>query len=152
MTKKILVAVDMSKISEAVFAYGCSLALRLKDDVTFIHVTPHPTLWRGYEQWLPAELNQEIEDVARKKLEYYYRKTLEDMPAFADTKHELVVRQGNPADTIIEYAKEHSFDLIVIGYRGQSNIERLVVGSTAANVARYAHCSVLIYRPGFDVL
>jgi len=26
------------------------------------------------------------------------------------------------------------------------------VGSTAANVARYAHCSVLIYRPGLDIL
>jgi nucleotide-binding universal stress UspA family protein len=152
MPKKILVAIDMSKMSEAVFSYGCSLALRLRDDVTFIHVTPPPTLWRGYEQWLPAELNQEIEEVARKKLDYYYRKALEDMPALGETKHELVVRQGNPADTIIEYAKEHSFDLIVIGYRGQSNIERLVVGSTAANVARYAHCSVLIYRPGYDVL
>jgi len=52
----------------------------------------------------------------------------------------------------MSYARENDFNLIVIGYRGQSTIERLVVGSTASNVARYAHCSVLIYRPGRQII
>ncbi len=83
MAKKILVAVDMSKISEAVFAYGCSLALRLNDDVTFIHVTPHPTLWRGYEQWLPAELNQEIEELRARNSNTTIAKHLKTCPLSA---------------------------------------------------------------------
>lgn len=80
MSGKILVAVDMSKMSEEVFAYGCSLALRLKAEAEFIHVLPHPTLWRGYEPWLPPEIDAEVAEIARKKLDYYFRKTKEDLP------------------------------------------------------------------------
>ena len=65
MFKKILVAVDMSKMSEEVFAYGCSLALRLGAEATFLHVLPHPTLWRGYEPWLPPEIDVEVAEIAR---------------------------------------------------------------------------------------
>ncbi|NLB83240.1 MAG: universal stress protein [Synergistaceae bacterium] len=152
MPKKILVAVDMSKMSEEVFGYGCSLALRLGTDATFIHVLPHPTLWRGYEPWLPPEIDAEVAEIARKKLAYYLRKAKEDIPEIDRMNYEMVVKEGTPSDVIINYAREKEFNLIVIGYRGQSTIERLVVGSTAANVARYAHCSVLIYRPGIQIL
>lgn len=152
MVKKILVAVDMSKMSEEVFSYGCSLALRLGAEATFIHVLPHPSLWRGYEPWLPPEIDAEVGEIARKKLDYFFRKAKEDLPALADVNYKMVVKEGNPSDVIINYAKENGFHIIIIGYRGQSTIERLVVGSTASNVARYAHCSVLIYRPGPQVI
>ncbi|MGI6784081.1 MAG: universal stress protein [Aminivibrio sp.] len=151
MSGKILVAVDMSKMSEEVFSYGCLLSMRLQVEASFIHVLPHPTLWRGYEPWLPPEIDAEVAEIASKKLAYYLKKTKEKHPELDSTKYEMVVKEGNPSDVIMSYAKENDFNLIVIGYRGQSTIERLVVGSTAANVARYAHCSVLIYRPGIQV-
>ena len=47
MSGKILVAVDMSKMSEEVFSYGCCLAMHLKVEAAFIHVLPHPTFLRG---------------------------------------------------------------------------------------------------------
>jgi len=152
MLKKILVAVDMSKMSEEVFSYGCSLALRLGAEVTFLHVLPHPTLWRGYEPWLPPEIDAEVAEIARKKLDYYFRKAKEDFPELEQANYSMVVKEGNPSDVIINYAKENDSQLIIIGYRGQSTLERLVVGSTASNVGRYAHCSVLIYRPGEQIL
>jgi nucleotide-binding universal stress UspA family protein len=61
-----------------------------------------------------------------------------------------MVAQGNAAEIIIETAKKGDFNLIVIGFKSISGIPQLMVGSTTTNVARYAHCSVLIYRPGFD--
>lgn len=152
MSGKILVAVDMSKMSEEVFSYGCCLAMHLKVEAAFIHVLPHPTLWRGYEPWLPPEIDAEVAEIAKKKLAYYFKKTKEKYPDLDNAKYEMVVKEGNPSDVIMSYAKENNFNLIVIGYRGQSTIERLVVGSTAANVARYAHCSVRIYRPGLQVI
>jgi nucleotide-binding universal stress UspA family protein len=115
-------------------------------------VLPRPTLWRGYEPWLPPEIDSEVAEIARKKLDYYFRKTKEDLPELENVDYKMIVREGNPSDIIMNYAKEHDFNLIVIGYRGQSTIERLVVGSTASNVARYAHCSVLIYRPGQQII
>jgi len=41
-------------------------------------------------------------------------------------------------------------DLIGLGYKGHSALENIIVGSTASKVARYAPCSVLIYRPGHE--
>lgn len=151
MPRKILVAVDLSKMSDKLIAYACSLSHRLDVEADFIHVLPHPTLWKGYEPWLPPELDVEISEIARKKINYYIHKAKEAMPQFAERSHEIIVEEGSPSDVIIRCAKEGDYNLIIIGYRGQSTIERLVVGSTAANVARYAHCSVLIYRPGLDV-
>ena len=48
------------------------------------------------------------------------------------------------------FAELAAYDLVVVGNRGNSRISSLVVGSTASKVARYAHCSVLIYRPGYE--
>ncbi len=151
MPRKILVAVDLSKMSDKLIAYACSLSYRLDVETNFIHVLPHPTLWKGYEPWLPPELDVEISEIARKKIKYYIHKAGESMPHCADRSHEIIIEEGSPSDVIIRCAKEGNYNLIIIGYRGQSTIERLVVGSTAANVARYSNCSVLIYRPGLDI-
>ncbi len=61
-----------------------------------------------------------------------------------------MIEEGDPADSVIRTAREGGYNLIVVGYRGPSTLEYLVGGSTAAKVARYAPCSVLIYRPGFE--
>jgi nucleotide-binding universal stress UspA family protein len=36
--------------------------------------------------------------------------------------------------------------LIVLGRRGKSKFERMLVGSTAEKVLRYAHCPVMVVR------
>ena len=63
------------------------------------------------------------------------------VPAEPDT------RFGDPAQEIISAAFEHEADLIVIGSRGQTGFERLVLGSVARNVLTHAPQSVLIVHP-----
>jgi len=151
--KKILVGVDMSKVGEDVTFYGLSLAYRLDVDVAFIHVLPHPSLWKGYDPWIPrTEIGHEIKEIAKKRLMYYLKKAEGKDPILKDKKRDIVIQEGNPAETIIDYAKKNGFNLIIVGSRGHSTFERIVVGSTAANVARYAHCSVLIHRAGDDII
>jgi nucleotide-binding universal stress UspA family protein len=57
------------------------------------------------------------------------------------------VRQGNPAEEILQAAEEQSTDLIVVGSSGRSAIARFFVGSVAERVARHAACPVLMARP-----
>lgn len=59
---------------------------------------------------------------------------------------EVVAVLGAPADVLVEEAKERGADLIVVGRRGLSGAERLVMGSVSSKVARTASCSVLIVR------
>ncbi len=52
----------------------------------------------------------------------------------------------NPRHVIYRLAEECHVDLILLGSRGRSSIERLLLGSTAQAVLRHAHCSVEIVR------
>ena len=59
---------------------------------------------------------------------------------------EVVAVLGAPADVLVEEAEKRGADLIVVGRRGLSGAERLVMGSVSSKVARTAPCSVLIAR------
>lgn len=152
MPRKILVAVDLSKFSEDLVLYGHGLGHRLGVQVDFLHVLPHASLFRGYEPWLPPEVGTEVREIAHKKIAYWIRKAEENLPTPPEHHHEVLVEEGIPADTILSLAKSGGYNLIVVGHRGHSALEHLFVGSTTTTVARYAPCSVLIFRPGLDVL
>jgi nucleotide-binding universal stress UspA family protein len=59
---------------------------------------------------------------------------------------EVVAVAGAPADVLVEEAKQRGAELIVVGRRGLTGAERLVMGSVSSKVARTATCSVLIAR------
>jgi nucleotide-binding universal stress UspA family protein len=40
-----------------------------------------------------------------------------------------------------------SYDLVVIGSRGQTGIKRFLLGSTAERIVRESPCSVLVVKP-----
>ncbi len=50
----------------------------------------------------------------------------------------------SPVAAITKLADKGSYDLIVLGSRGQGGFERLVLGSMVEGVVHYADCSVLI--------
>ena len=57
---------------------------------------------------------------------------------------ELVDAVGEPAEAIVEVAEVHQADLIVVGTREPSTVERLLGHSVSEGVQRRAHCDVLI--------
>jgi nucleotide-binding universal stress UspA family protein len=57
---------------------------------------------------------------------------------------EFVPALGEPADTIVEVAKERNADLIVVGTRQPNVLERLLGQSVSQTVSRHAQCDVLI--------
>jgi nucleotide-binding universal stress UspA family protein len=57
---------------------------------------------------------------------------------------ESMVQHGSAAHQLVEAAADWDADLIVVGSRGQSGLERLLVGSVARAVLYHAACSVLV--------
>jgi nucleotide-binding universal stress UspA family protein len=55
-------------------------------------------------------------------------------------------RRGHPAKTIVNFAKEGSYDLIVIGHSDHSELWGRLLGDTADRVSDHAYCSVLIVK------
>lgn len=54
------------------------------------------------------------------------------------------VRYGNPAEQIVESAREMKADLIIIGHRDQSALARWLNGSVGASILHHPPCSVLV--------
>jgi nucleotide-binding universal stress UspA family protein len=68
--------------------------------------------------------------------------------AIADRVHFFVhVRIGHAAEEILDLAQEVGADLIIVGSKGLTGVERLVLGSVAEQVVREAHCTVEVARP-----
>lgn len=51
---------------------------------------------------------------------------------------------GEPAEVLLEAAKDFDADLIVVGSRGLSSHAHFILGSVAASVAHHAPCDVLV--------
>jgi nucleotide-binding universal stress UspA family protein len=62
---------------------------------------------------------------------------------FAVQKH---VREGDPAQTLVEVANEQDADLIVVGARGTSGARHFIIGGVAAKLAHHTPTSLLIVR------
>lgn len=60
---------------------------------------------------------------------------------------EIDVRQGDPAHEIVRAATDWAADLVVMGTRGRTGLERVLLGSVAHKVLMHAPCSVLISHP-----
>ncbi len=53
---------------------------------------------------------------------------------------------GHEVETIVTFAKEHGFDLLVVGFIGHSKLSATQWGSTSVNLTRLAPCSVLVVK------
>lgn len=150
---KVLIAVDFSPIGREVAHAGYQIAQRLGMNPTFFHCAPLTSrFFEGYDIKAFVSPTSKIEtdnlkQVATQKLNKVMEDVLSEKGITAGLKIDEHVTVGDAGEEIVEYAKKNKFDLIVIGYKSYSTIERILVGSTASKVARYAPCSVLIYRP-----
>jgi nucleotide-binding universal stress UspA family protein len=59
----------------------------------------------------------------------------------------IVVLEGQPYQELITYAGKINADMIVLGIRGHSLLEKFLVGSTTDRVISRASCPVLAVRP-----
>ena len=60
---------------------------------------------------------------------------------------EFLVWEGDPGDSIAAAAEAEHADIVVVGTRGRSGAERMLLGSVSDHVVRHAECPVLVVRP-----
>lgn len=78
--------------------------------------------------------------------------TIEGMAESHDVECVTAIREGSPAETILEYAEEVEADLIVAGTHGRSGVKRHLIGSVTERLVRHSTCPVLTIRlPETDV-
>ena len=73
----------------------------------------------------------------------------EDLKEFEEmnedgVKISSIIREGSPANVILDVAVEEDIDLIVIGSSGKSRFDRFILGSVSDKVVNAAKCPVLV--------
>ena len=149
---KILVCTDGSEHSQkalekaSIIAEGCNV-----DEVAIIHVIgdapglnsirdiPEETYSLSQEGKRFRKLQEEHKENKRKILS-------EALKIFENKniKARTILKEGHPSDTIVNVGCEEGFDMIVIGRRGMSGLQKIFLGSVSSAVVQEAkNCSVL---------
>jgi universal stress protein A len=140
--KRILAPTDFSPPSKKAFKYALRFACDYGSELTLLHVV-EPAVSSTFEELpaAPAFSKAQMAD-AKESL----RTLVKSVRGAGVPGVRSIIRTGVAAHEIVEAAKELDADLIVIATRGYAGWKHLVIGSTAARVARAAPCPVLVVR------
>jgi nucleotide-binding universal stress UspA family protein len=139
MYDKILVAVDHSEVSDRALDAARDLALLSEGEVWVLHMREREVAVKT-----GVSLSDESMDEASAAVAAAVDKlTAAGVKAHGDVGTTLF---GYAARNIVDDAKEHDVDVIVMGSRGRGDLAGLILGSTAHKVIHLADRPVLIVR------
>jgi nucleotide-binding universal stress UspA family protein len=140
--KTILVALDFSEHASAALDQAIALARESGATVHLLHAYELPFgAMPIYDVQVPQSMFEAVRDAAARRIEKARAKA--DAAGVACETH-LVTSPPTPA--IIDIAKSIEADLIVMGTRGLSGFQHVLLGSNAERTARLAPCPVLTLK------
>jgi nucleotide-binding universal stress UspA family protein len=143
MLKNILVPIDGSEHSKKALELACELANKFDGSLHLVHVPQGAAADRvmvlgGAAVMLHADRSQ-IEAAGATLVEAATEFAKRNMSGPVTSE----LRGGDPAQEIVESAKENHSDCIVIGSRGLGNFGGLLLGSVSHKVNHLAPCTCI---------
>ena len=140
--QRIIVPVDGSEVAKRAAKKALALAQATDIKVVALHVINIPDLPSSYAY--PGAIRyQEMRDFSQKEGQWYLDE-IEQMGNQMGVTVSKKLVDGHPAEEIIKEAQKG--DLIVMGSKGRTGLDRLLMGSIAENVTRHASCPVMIVK------
>lgn len=140
---KFLVPVDGSKGAERAVEYVMRNAACLNQPVQIYLLNV---------QWKVAAGNVKL-FISQDTLNAHYREQgiaeLAGARAILDASgmaYEYHISVGTPAEAIVQYAREHGIEQIVMNKHGDSGMQSWLLGSVVSKVLHLAECPVLVVR------
>ncbi len=141
--KNILFPTDFSEGSSQALLYAVDIAKHYSSKIYILHVIYD--LSKTMDWYIsPLSIDEMYKDIIQRANEEIENFGFEELSSLTDI--ERVVTTGVPYEEIINFVNKHNIDLIVIGTHGRKGFDRILFGSTAANVVRYAPCPVFTVR------
>ncbi len=134
---KLLFATDGSHGSAAAEAHACMLAKSLGASLTVMSVMEFPPGMDPDYAVNRLYLDDLMKDVTTKLVDLKARAVALGIPV------ESYIATGIPSEEVLAVAKTQGADLIVVGTRGKTGLDHILLGSTAERIIRMAHCPVL---------
>jgi nucleotide-binding universal stress UspA family protein len=141
--KSILFPTDFSEGSSQALQYAVDMTKKYGAKLYVVHVIYD--IAKGTGWYVPHvsmdQMYKDIQEGAKKELEKF------GVEGLAEVKDiERTVLTGVPHEEVMNFAKKNKIDLIIMGTHGRKGIDRILFGSTAAQIVRFAPCPVLTVR------
>jgi nucleotide-binding universal stress UspA family protein len=135
--KKILVATDGSRFSEAAAAKAIDFAKAYGGQLMIVSVVDVPAEFYGEapKTWdnLVAQAKGFVEKIAQQA-------------EASGVKTQVRVKEAETWKSIVDLAEEHKADTIIMGSHGRTGLKRLLMGSVTEKVIGHAPCPVLVIK------
>ena len=135
-----LVAHDGSEGAQKAFDCAVELAAQMKANLHMIGV--EEDIPRYAETMVEVDEEKEVEDTYFGQLAAQAKRRA----ALHGVNLQTSVVAGHEVKSIVDFASQGGFDLLVIGFTGHSRIYDQLWGGTSQNLTRMAHCSVLVVK------
>lgn len=149
MYKNILIATDGSELAGKGIEQGAALAKQLGSQVVLVSVTE---LLPSYGIVIAAEWAsspaafQEYREAVTKAAVTLLEKAKAQVAAAGVSVETMHVENQSPAQGIVDAAKEKSCDLIILASHGRRGVNKLLLGSQAAEVLSLSTVPVLVVK------
>ena len=140
MINHILVPLDSSALAECVLPHVLAIAPVMNARVTLSHVMEHPKNGNGSPAVDPVDWH------LRKHKSEKYLEQISERLQNAGLNIEHVILEGNPAVSIIEFARNNDVDLIALSTHGHSGLSGWNVSSVVQKILLRSYKSTLLVR------
>ena len=141
--KRILLPTDFSDYSAAATKYACELAIRFHAELHLLHALEIRSTTPAFGMGLAMPSYTHESQAAVEKA----MTSVLDSEWPAERRVVRAIVEGSPKVEIIQYARQHDIDLIVLATHGRTGLSHVLMGSVAEAVVRTAPCPVLTVRP-----
>ncbi len=144
---KILLAIDNSVYSKA--ALDSIMARPWPKDAQFLVITVIEPVYPEYVSFHAnyGHLSQAVFDEITKSANSLISETVDILAKhFPDNKVTGEVLEGFAKEEILQMAKEHDSDLIVLGSHSRKGLNKFLLGSVSEAVSAHSPCSVEIIK------
>ena len=146
--KKILIAISFSKYAPANLKYAAGLASDLEAEViaaNVINVRDVKAIGRIESMGYEIDADDYVKGLKKERIDLF-EELIKDL-SFAKGPPKLVFKVGHPFDQLLKIVKEEAIDLVVMGQKGRTDLEHVLLGSVAEKMIRHSPVPVLIVKP-----
>jgi len=136
---KVLACIDLSTQAQTVLDNSVELAKWKKAELIVFTVAED---FIDFGEGVTLSLTEQIKEQAQKRLEEAGKK----IQGMGITARTVMDYGSSPADSILTFSEKEGVDLIVLGSRAKTGLDRFLIGSVASKVVAHSTCSVMVLR------
>jgi nucleotide-binding universal stress UspA family protein len=145
--KKIMVAVGFSEYAEGIFNYADKLAAKLGAELIVANIINSRDVEAvsaitnmGYDLD-PERYVKELKDERQSDFDEMAKNA-----SLSKDSIKLILEVGNPIDELLKIIIDENVDLVVMGVKGRTDLEHILIGSVAEKLFRRSPVTVVSYR------